>query len=234
MKNTRVSVCIIAKNCADIIPVTLRWATETFEEVCVVCDPENDDDTGDLLYSWGDRIKLKYHPFDNFSEQKNRVFEMATRDWILSVDSDEIFELDIPWDLLVQKMEKDGVEVGGFQLYNIQKDLDHYRNPTEPKFRLMRREHAKMDGKPVDEGIHMGNKKFFLFPYAHIHFGHIRNETALLLKGKDRIKWKDIDPAGGPGLREHGERFFVERNKEWDKQIAEVPSFVRKAIKRYW
>ncbi len=234
MKSTRVSVCIIAKNCADIIPVTLRWATANFEEINIVCDTENVDNTIEILESWGDKITLKFHEFDNFSSQKNRAFAMATKPWVLSVDSDEIFEDDIPWDGITERMEKLNKDLGAFQLYNIQRDLDHYKLPLLPKPRLVRADNARMDGKPVDEEMNLDGVKPMMFPYAHIHFGHIRNKEALHQKGKDRIQWKDADPSGGPGLREHGENWFIARNEMWDKNIAPVPPWIRKTIKRYW
>jgi len=235
MKSQNVSVCIIAKNCEDIIPVTLRWAIENFDEVCVVCDPNNDDKTAELLKAYQYfLIKLEYHKFDNFSNQKNRAFDMATTPWVLSVDSDEIFEENIPWDKLVSGMERSGSESASFNLYNLQRDLDHFKGPIEPKIRLMKKEIASMDGKPVDEGLDFAGRKIVAFPYAHIHFGHVRSSEALKLKGKDRIQFKDDDPCDGPGLNQHGEDWFIERNKNWDENVIMCPTFVKKTIKRYW
>ena len=129
MKSEKISVCTIAKNCEDIIETFLNWATDNFIEVNIVCDTENDDNTLEILKSWIPRITLWEHKFDNFSAQKNRAFSMATKDWVLSVDSDEIYEQNIPWDKLVTGMERHNHNVGAFDLYNLQKDLNHYLLP---------------------------------------------------------------------------------------------------------
>lgn len=232
--NNKVSVCTIAKNCADIVEVMLRWATENFEEINIVVDTENSDNTLELLRSWVPKINLKEHKFDNFSAQKQRAFDMATTPWVLSVDTDEIYESHIPWDMLVYGLDKSGKDVGAFHLYNIQRDLHHYKPPIEPKVRLIRREVAHMDGKPVDEGIRFTRGNMIVFPYAHIHFGHVRHIDALKLKGKDRVVFKDQDPCDGPGLNAHGEDWFIERNKAWDDIVVSCPKEVEKTIERYW
>ncbi len=233
VKSKNISVCTIAKNCADIVETYLRWATDNFEEVNVVCDLENDDNTLEILNDWVPKITLWTNVFDNFSAQKNRAFSMATKPWILSVDTDEIYEENIPWDKLVEGLEKHNQDIGSFNLYNLQKDLDHYLDQVLPKPRLMRTEIARMDGKPVDEGIDFAGKKIICFPYAHIHFGHVRNTEALFLKGKDRIKWKDTDLCDGPGLKEHGESWFIYRNDKWNQHIKEVPNEIKRTIRRY-
>lgn len=233
-KSKKIAVCMIAKNCADIIETSLRWATDNFEEVNVVCDTENDDNTLEVLRKWVPKITLWENEFDNFSAQKNRAFSMTTRSWILSVDSDEIYEMDIPWDKLVEGMERHDTNIGAFDLYNIQKDLDHYLLPVLPKPRLMKKEIASMDGKPVDEGINFMGQCIITYPYAHIHFGHVRKESALKLKGKDRIKFIEQDQCDGPGMKEHGEDWFIKRNEEWNRRISECPSQVKETIKRYY
>lgn len=228
-KSKLVSVCMIAKNCADTIPMTLLWAIDNFEEIIVVVSNHNDDRTLDEVSYYANKypgIRVLVHEFDNFSSQKNRAFDMATKPWILSVDSDEIYEKNIPWDRIVTKMDSIGKTIGSFYLYNLQKDYFHYRVPMELKARLMKREIARMDGKSVDEGIDMSSGKVIQFPYAHIHFGHVRTEKALLLKGKDRIKFKDEDKCDGPGMEIHGERWFIERNKEWNNKIEKCPGEV--------
>ena len=232
-KSKNVSVCIIAKNCADIISTTLRWATDNFEEVNVVVDPNNYDSTLRVVTLWGENLNILVREFDDFSTQKNKAFAMATRPWVLSVDSDEIYE-DIPWDKLVEGMDRAKADIGAFKIYNLQKDSDHFLLPLSYKPRLMRKEFASMDGKPVDESIDFSRGKIAYFPYAHIHFGHIRHTDALLEKGKDRIKFIDDDPCDGPGMKKHGTSWFVKRNESWDTRISECPKQVKKAVKKYY
>lgn len=197
MLSKNVSVCMIAKNCADIVDTSLRWAVDNFEEINVVVDTHNSDTTKSIIHFMADAwesIKVQYHKFDDFSSQKNRAFDMATTPWVLSVDSDEIYESGIEWDKLVGVLDRIGSEAASFRLYNLQLDLSHYKLPILPKVRLMRRDVAKMDGCLVDEGLDFANKKLTHFPYAHIHFGHVRSVKALKQKGFDRLRYKDTDP----------------------------------------
>jgi len=236
MKSEKIAVCMIAKNCEDIVDTFFKWANNNFLEINVVVDTENDDMTLAKCLTWQENcesIKVVEHKFDNFSAQKNRAFAMATTPWVLSVDSDEIYEDGIPWDRLVLGMDRSGHDVAGFDRYNLQKDFDHYKPPPEMVFRLMRKDLAKMDGKLVDESVDLVNKKTIHFPFAHIHFGHVRKENALKLKGGDRIKFKDDDPCDGKGLNIHGEDWFIERNKKWDIHITECTSAIKKTIRKY-
>lgn len=232
-----VSVCMIAKNCADIIDTSLRWAVDNFEEINIVVDTENADGTRNMVMCFADAwdsIHVKFHKFDNFSAQKNRAFEMATRPWVLSVDSDEIYEQDVEWDRLTESLDRSKIEVASFQLYNLQKDLDHYLPPILPKIRLIKRNIAKMDGRLVDEGLDFANRKTIHFPYAHIHFGHVRTEVALKQKGVDRVVYKQTDPCDGPGLTQFGDDWFIKRNESWDQRVTRVPRTVRETINKYW
>lgn len=235
-KSEFVSVCIIAKNCADTLPVTLTWALDNFEEINLVVDPNNEDSTRSVVRSFdmsNGEIHVKLQEFDNFSAQKNRAFAMATRPWVLSVDSDELYEIGTPWDKLTKIMERTKNDAASFNLYNLQADVRHFLPPILPKVRLMRSDIAMMDGKLVDEGLNFRDAKIVHFDYAHIHLGHIRPREALKLKGQDRIKFKDQDPCDGPGMIQHGVDWFINRNESWNQRAIRVPQEVDMTMDTY-
>jgi glycosyltransferase involved in cell wall biosynthesis len=223
---------MIAKNCADILPVSLAWATANFNEVNLIVDTDNDDDTLIEAHKFDRTVLVEHNTFKNFSQQKNLAMSLASTPWVLSVDSDEIFE-ELEWDSLVDVMTRGGYDAASFALHNLQRDLYHYLPPVIPKVRLIRRDIAKMDGKPADEGLAFNNKRVMNFPYAMIHFGHVRNEKALKLKGKDRIKFINEDPCDGPGMKKHGEDWFIKRNEEWDKRVEKLPKHLLDLVAKY-
>lgn len=232
-----VSVCMIAKNCADIIGTSLRWACDNFEEVNVVVDPNNGDSTASFIVSElsNPKIRVKFCEFDNFSAQKQRALDMATKPWVLLMDSDEIFEDSVPWGSVIRSLDRNNLHGATFNRLNLQGDVDHFKIPTECIYRLVRKDLAKMDGKPVDEMLMVNDpSKIINLMWSIIHFGHIRSESALLLKGKDRIKFINSDPCDGPGLREHGDEWFIKRNDLWNQNVAGVPLNVKNAIRRYY
>ncbi|MBU1082718.1 MAG: glycosyltransferase [Spirochaetes bacterium] len=236
MKSKLVSVCTIAKNCADILPTYIAWALDNFEEINIIVDPESTDETSNMMKVYelnNPELNILGYVFDNFSLQKSRAINMATRPWVLLVDTDEIYEEGIPWDAIVNGMERHGHNAAAFSLYNLQEDIHHYRPPIEPKLRLMKRNIARMDGKSVDEGLDFSQVKVAMFDFAHIHFGHIRPEDALKLKGKDRVRFKDEDPCDGPGMKQYGDEWFIKRNEEFNQRITWVPRQVSRTIERY-
>jgi glycosyltransferase involved in cell wall biosynthesis len=70
-----------AQNLAELLP-RLAWADEI-----VVVDGGSADGTAAVARSHGCRVALR--PFDSFAEQRNQALELATGDWILSIDADE-------------------------------------------------------------------------------------------------------------------------------------------------
>lgn len=80
------SAVLITKNEEDSLPPTLA-ALKDFAEIVVV-DSESQDRTRQIAENYGCRVFIR--PFDNFSDQKNYGIEKASKEWILSVDADEV------------------------------------------------------------------------------------------------------------------------------------------------
>ena len=79
------SVTIITKNEAarlDAALASVAWADEI-----VVVDAGSSDATADIARRFGARVFVEGWP--GFPQQKNRAADLATHDWILSIDADE-------------------------------------------------------------------------------------------------------------------------------------------------
>lgn len=85
-KPAKLSVVMIARNAAQQIGRTLqsvKWA----DEICVA-DTGSCDDTIKMAEQWG--AKTKSISFEGFGPAKQEAVKMASHDWILSLDSDEV------------------------------------------------------------------------------------------------------------------------------------------------
>jgi glycosyltransferase involved in cell wall biosynthesis len=85
MNRPRVSAAIIALNeerhLPELLP-RLAWADEI-----VLIDSGSDDATVAIARAFGCRVEVR--TFDNYCLQRNRALELATGDWVLSIDADE-------------------------------------------------------------------------------------------------------------------------------------------------
>lgn len=80
------SVVVITFNNADTLQRCLS-AVDWVEEI-VVLDSGSSDATVEIARRHGARVAE--HPFDDYGPQKQRAIDMATHDWILNLDADEI------------------------------------------------------------------------------------------------------------------------------------------------
>ena len=80
------SVIIIARNEARHIEACL--ASVSFADEWVVVDSASTDNTAELARKWGARV-ITTTDWPGFGPQKNRALDLATSDWVLSIDADE-------------------------------------------------------------------------------------------------------------------------------------------------
>ncbi len=86
MPEPRISVLVVARDEAHNLPDCLA-AAEWADERVVVVDADSRDATLEIAQRLADRLAVR--PFDDFASQRNAGLEIATGDWILSVDADE-------------------------------------------------------------------------------------------------------------------------------------------------
>lgn len=80
------SVILITKNEAANLPGCL--ASVAFADELVVVDSGSSDDTVAIAQAHGARVQ-QTPDWPGFGPQKNRALDMATSDWVLSIDADE-------------------------------------------------------------------------------------------------------------------------------------------------
>jgi glycosyltransferase involved in cell wall biosynthesis len=91
MKNPRLSVVVVTRNEEDRLRASLEsvaWADEI-----VVVDAESDDKTVTIAQEFTDHVIVR--PWAGYAAQKNVAIDLATGDWILSLDADEIVSAEL-------------------------------------------------------------------------------------------------------------------------------------------
>ncbi len=88
MRNSKVSLCMIVKDEADSLAACLESASPYVDEICIV-DTGSTDDTVAIARRFGARLEEMAWPND-FAVARNRSLAMASGDWILVLDADEV------------------------------------------------------------------------------------------------------------------------------------------------
>lgn len=82
-----ISICILTKNAATTLKATLE-SVRSFSEV-ILLDNGSTDDTCAIGESYPN-VRVHKTPFIGFGPLRNQAAQLATNDWIFSLDSDEV------------------------------------------------------------------------------------------------------------------------------------------------
>jgi glycosyltransferase involved in cell wall biosynthesis len=82
----RLSVILITRNEAQNLPACLE--SVAFADEIVVIDSGSGDGTAQIARDHGARVEIQAD-WPGFGPQKNRALDLATGDWVLSIDADE-------------------------------------------------------------------------------------------------------------------------------------------------
>lgn len=193
-KNLSLSVIVIAKNEAHSIGQCLEsvsWADEI-----VVIDSGSTDDTVKICESRGAKVHVMDWP--GFGPQKNRAIDLATGDWILSLDADEIVTPEL------QNEITHAISSGTMEAYSFPRSssycgrfMRHGGWWPDRVTRLFRRGDARFSDDLVHERlIVQGKTGAFSSPLIHIAFSDLEEVLrkvdqystagALMMAGKNR------------------------------------------------
>ena len=182
-----ISIVIIAKNADLTIEKSLKSIKE-FEEVILYLNHSTD--ATEAIAKRFKNVKIVHGEFRGFGETRNIASSYASKDWILSLDSDE---------LITKSLIK---EIGNLDLSDISKvyalKMDDYflghklRFRTEKKVRLYNRIAHKFDNLKVHENVeyNMGDKIVLKHHFKHLHINTV-NQTL-----EKTIRYTDISASG--------------------------------------
>jgi glycosyltransferase involved in cell wall biosynthesis len=145
------SVVIITLNEADNLERCLN--SVGFADEIIVVDSGSDDATCEVAKRYTD--KVVYRKFDGFGKQKQFALDMATSDWVLSLDADEWCAEDLQ--LSIQRvLEQAEHTVDGYHIFRLNYYLGRAMYQCgwyTPILRLFKRKYAKFNDKLVHEEV---------------------------------------------------------------------------------
>lgn len=177
----QISVVIIAKNAAATIRQCLDSCVH-FGEVIIVIDSGTSDDTLLICQSYGNTT-TSLHPFLGFGKMKQYAASLASNDWILSLDADEVLSHELI-DAL-PSIDLDPHCVYGIKRYN------HYQgrhidacgwNNDYPK-RIYHRQYTDFSDQEIHESIKMHGMQLEKINAPILHYAY-ENENQLKEKAE--------------------------------------------------
>src|SRR5579885_1646174 len=149
MPREKFSLVIITRDNADTLERCLTAAD--FADEIVVLDSGSTDATVEIAKRHGARVAL--HPFDDYGPQKQRAIEMASHDWILNLDADEVLS---PGTREVIERALENPRVAGFRLPRRERmfwTVQHRHSWRNGHLRLFDRRRGHMNDVPVHAAV---------------------------------------------------------------------------------
>ena len=149
MAREKFSLVIITYNNADTLEQCL--AAANFADEIVVLDSGSNDATVEIAKRHGATVAT--HSFDDYGPQKQRAIDMASHDWILNLDADEILS---PGTRAVIEHALENPDAAGFRLPRRERMFWSVQHPWSHRnghLRLLDRRRGRMNAVPVHAAI---------------------------------------------------------------------------------
>jgi glycosyltransferase involved in cell wall biosynthesis len=199
--------CLVAmyrvKNSEDTIQASLD-ATAKFADHIVVLDDWSTDETSRICKEHPAVSCYEYQekPFDE-RRDRNRIMELATRfnpDWVISVDSDEIFEMDRRRAERLMNLNDPHIKALGFHWYTFWEPTHTYFRQDGALgqtngFRMYKWEPGQSIVLGTPEGLHCGNIPQFpegAHRFTNIRVRHLGYDTEEKRQAKFRF-YQEVD-----------------------------------------
>lgn len=149
MVREKFSLVIITYNNADTLERCL--AAADFADEIVVLDSGSTDATVEIARRHGARIAT--HPFDDYGPQKQRAYAMASHDWILNLDADEVLSSGTR---AVIERALENPQVAGYRLPRRERMFWSVQHPWSHRnghLRLFDRRRGGMNAVPIHAAV---------------------------------------------------------------------------------
>jgi glycosyltransferase involved in cell wall biosynthesis len=200
--SAKLSVTIVAQDEERIIGKTLAAVRRLADEI-IVLDSGSTDKTVEIAKSYGARVI--HQPWLGYAAQKNAAIDLATGDWILSLDADEVLTpgLVAEIDSVINGKSSDGVD--GFKIPRLLfiGDQPVKRGGFYPdaQLRLIRKNKGRFAPRVVHEAIRVDGKVVQLkncmhhYSYTDVeHFARTMDHYAKLSAdhyfSEGRVGWR--------------------------------------------
>ena len=171
------SAVIIAKDEEKNLPAALESLKGIADDIIVVVDDRTKDRTAEIARAAGARAVLRR--FDGFGTQKQAALDLATKEWVLSLDADERVDPALASEI-VEKLARAPQDSGpsGFDVPRrvifLGREMRHGGLGREKMLRLFRRSRGRFDGASIHERVAVdGAVEKLAHPIAHETYASI-------------------------------------------------------------
>jgi len=152
----RLSVALVTRNEEDRLRACLEsvvWADEI-----VVVDAESEDKTVAIAQEFTDRVVVR--PWPGYAAQKNTALDLATGDWVLSLDADEVVSPELRAEIarvLASDGPADGYTVPRRNIF-WGRWVRHGGLYPDRQLRLFRRGRGRFEARAVHESVRVDGR----------------------------------------------------------------------------
>ncbi len=219
MTKLPISVTMLVKNAEKYLAQSLQ-ALSDFAEI-IVLDNGSTDRTLDIASQFAN-VKIHHHPFIGFGPMKNLAADLASYDWVINIDSDEIFSKE-----LIEEIKQ--IDLSDIQKVYAILRINHYRGkpiktcgwyPDYVK-RLYHRSVVKFNDKQVHESLVIPeNVKLVRLTNHFLHYSFdgaeglinkMQQYTSLFAQQQQFRKRASIGSAISHGLSAFFKNYFLKR-----------------------
>lgn len=231
MEQGQVSACVCVYNEEEMVGYCLTWlnSLRNVGQICLLIDSDTNDRTMDVIEALRPKITKELtigtRQFTNHGEQKQALFQLATRPWLLIQGTDETFTQNMD-DLLDDVLVSQTINAVRVPTILPAPDRRHYmlKADLDLHTRIVRRGLADFQGTIHEQLTDVNGRNLqcsygpdildtVLVPkYRNVYMKHhslLKSDEALLAKGK---RWADthmIEASNKFGVQIH-ERYWLE------------------------
>lgn len=155
----KISLVMITKNEEKNLAKSLESVKDLVNEI-VILDSGSTDSTVKIAEKFDAKIFTR--KFDNFTDQKNCALSLASNEWVLHLDADEMLSEELKEEIRGKIVNKDTCEYDGFFLTRtnmfLGRHMKHSGIAEESRLRLAKKSLSKYVGGAVHERLEVTGK----------------------------------------------------------------------------
>ncbi len=180
-----ISLCMIVRNEQELIARCLNSVKGLVDEVIMVDHGSTDATITEAQKAVGGRLKVVYHEWkDDFADSRNFSFSLATKDWILWLDADDIVRA-TDCNKIVKAIQDNPTADGFFCNYIFDHDIHDKPILTLARERIFRNNKKAKWLYPIHECVETSLLKMVS---TDIDIHHYRTSVAIAQDGERNIK----------------------------------------------
>jgi len=162
-----ISVTLLVKNGERTVQKVLE-SLDSFNEIILI-DTGSTDQTVAIAKKFLN-VKIFHRPFEGFGPLRNEAAQLATNDWILALDCDEILSPDLQKEIREKSLNQDHLYSFRFQNYFNNRHIRWCGWHPESHIRLYNRKKTAFSNAQVHEGVEKRELQIESFQAPVLHY----------------------------------------------------------------